>query len=505
MPARARLVALVAALFGGTVILSASGQLSGSAAAVQLQLADLLYGQANYRTALGVYQRVVASDDPGLSARARMGTVRSALRISEFRLAATHADTLRSQSPDDPETLALCGDPLWGAGQFDAAEQAYREALDRDGTFPRAHRGMARSLASRNQLTAALEHAESGLRAAPNDPDLHQTLGMVLERLRRYEEAANEYSTHLDLLSPGERTEGIAYARSHIHFLRSFKGQKPFEIVSPAGTRQHTIPFRLVNEKVMVAVKLNGSDYTDMTLDTGAEHTVVSARTARRLELPVMGLTLSAGVGMVGMRGMQISKIDSIEIGSLKIRHVSALIKNPALTGMPHAEPDCLSPLALGLSVTVDYKARRVTLGEPDEAGAAASYELPLRMTRLATVQGIVNNQPATFIVDTGGQVISLNTETARWIVKPADRRRIALRVYGTSGIDPEAYLLPGISLSFDEMQLPTQPVVVLNLRAPSVLLGYNIGGIIGHKLLSKYRVEFNLEKSVLRLRDSSG
>ena len=97
--------------------------------------------------------------------------------------------------------------------------------------------------------------------------------------------------------------------------------------------------------------------------------------------------------------------------------------------------------------------------------------------------------------------MISLNTETARSIFKPADRRRIALRVYGTSGLDPEAYLLPGVSLSFDDMQLPTQPVVVLNLRAPSVLLGYDIGGIIGHKLLSRYRVEFNMEKSVLALR----
>ena len=62
MPARARSVAFVLALLvAGSVILSAAGQLSGSAAAIQLQLADLLFGQADYRAALGVYQRVVGT------------------------------------------------------------------------------------------------------------------------------------------------------------------------------------------------------------------------------------------------------------------------------------------------------------------------------------------------------------------------------------------------------------------------------------------------------------
>jgi hypothetical protein len=43
---------------------------------------------------------------------------------------------------------------------------------------------------------------------------------------------------------------------------------------------------------------------------------------------------------------------------------------------------------------------------------------------------------------------------------------------------------------------------VVLNLRAPSVLLGYEVGGILGYRLLGKYRVEIDLQRSRLRLRD---
>jgi hypothetical protein len=42
---------------------------------------------------------------------------------------------------------------------------------------------------------------------------------------------------------------------------------------------------------------------------------------------------------------------------------------------------------------------------------------------------------------------------------------------------------------------------VVLNLRAPSVLLGFRLGGIVGYKFLSRYKVAINLDKSVVQLK----
>src|SRR6185503_4147923 len=98
----------------------------------------------------------------------------------------------------------------------------------------------------------------------------------------------------------------------------------------------------------------------------------------------------SAGVGDVGMRGLQVGRIDSLEVGALKVRNVPCLIKNPPLTGLPSREPESFSPLALGLSMRVDYARRELTmtrrLGQ-DRYEA----ELPLRMHRLAMVGGRVN------------------------------------------------------------------------------------------------------------------
>jgi len=74
--------------------------------------------------------------------------------------------------------------------------------------------------------------------------------------------------------------------------------------------------------------------------------------------------------------------------------------------------------------------------------------------------------------------------------------RRIPLKVYGTSGWDPDAFLLTGLNLQFDQVRLANHAVVVLNLDAPSALLGFELGGIVGHKFLSRYEVGIDLQRS---------
>ena len=68
------------------------------------------------------------------------------------------------------------------------------------------------------------------------------------------------------------------------------------------------------------------------------------------------------------------------------------------------------------------------------------------------------------------------------------------------SGWDDDAFLLPGVNLGFDRIRFDNFAVVVLNLHRPSALLGFHIGGIIGHTFLGDYRVAMDLKDSVLRL-----
>ena len=116
-------------------------------------------------------------------------------------------------------------------------------------------------------------------------------------------------------------------------------------------------------------------------------------------------------------------------------------------------------------------------------------------------VRGLINDKrPTYFVVDTGGEVISISTATAEAHQLAQPQRKIALKVYGTSGWDRDAFLLPGVSLKFNEIDYKNFSVVVLNLRAPSVLLGFQVGGIVGHKFLSPYRVSLDLDRSELRM-----
>ena len=74
------------------------------------------------------------------------------------------------------------------------------------------------------------------------------------------------------------------------------------------------------------------------------------------------------------------------------------------------------------------------------------------------------------------------------------------MRVQGLEGLDESAFLLPGVDLDVASIAYRRIGVAVLDLRSPSVLLGFQIGGIVGHMFLADRRVSFDLARSELRL-----
>jgi Flp pilus assembly protein TadD/predicted aspartyl protease len=498
---RAAAVSVIVAAAGLTIY---ADKPASHAADIELQLAHLFYDDGRYGDALDAYQKAVAIEDPALARSARVGVVQSALRTAEFVIANREAEQLLKAEPHNADVLSLYGDALWAAGLFDDAEKAYKDALGIVPEQARGLHGLSRALLARSQLADALSEAQAALRLAPRDLEIHHTIGTIYERMHNYEAAAAAYSNYVNLLPNKDHSDKAAWSRAEIRFLRSFGQRTPFEMSPGADEMLYTVPFRLVNDKVVVRAKINDSSAQDFVLDTGSENTVVSERTAGRLGITPITYTLTAGVGERGLRGLQLARIDSFEIGSLKLRNVPCLIKNPPLRDIPVRESESFSPLALGFSMTIDYKRQELTIGRhlPTES---KDFELPLRVYRLATVRGIVDRaHQANFVIDTGGEVISISQATATALNRPPLARKIALKVYGTSGWDPDAFLMPGVDLSFDAIQYKNFPVVVLNLDAPSALLGFQLGGIVGHKFLSKYRVGIDLERSVLRLKQVS-
>ena len=503
MPAGARPpLALLAVFVTVGLVMAVEAFTPSDTPEIQLQLGNLLYADGRFSEALTAYERAVGSAEPRVRVPARIGLVQSALRVGSFQKARTAAEVLLEERPSDAFALSVYGDAMWSAGLFDEAERGYQQALTIQPEQARGHNGAARVLSARGRYDQALQHSLQAVRLDPREADFHHTLGNVYERLGRYDHAATALGSFINLLPKGMSDSRALWASAELKFLTSFGSKVPYEFVSNPD-QVYTLPFRLENEKIIIQGRVNGSRPHDFIVDTGAELSTISRVTGEKEGVTPITYTVSAGVGEVGLRGLQLGRIDKLEFGPLKVKQVPCIIKSPALQDLPAPEGESFSPLAMGLSLTVDYARRVMTLAKrlPDDGQADVTMEL--WMNRLATVRGTVGDgHPRSFVVDTGGQVISISTDTAL-ALPPLDMRKIALKVYGASGWDRDAYLMPGVDLAFDDIRFRKMSVVVLNLRAPSVLLGYELGGIVGHRFLSRYHVTFDLNRAELRLKES--
>lgn len=499
VPRRRIRFACLAAVLAIVVAFAVHPQAGVEDADTEISRADTLFGRARYREAVQSYKRA-RELNPDLAVQSTRAVVRALLRVGDFREAASESAGLAELSGDAVD-LAVRGDALWSVGHFEEAEQNYGDALAHTAGLPAGNHGMARLLDARGRTTEALALVESAIERAPEVPEFRHTRAYLLERLRNYQVAADELERYVTLLPKEGFKEQVKLARARIKFLRHFRDRAPLSMSPEVAAQVHVVPFRLEREKMLVKVRVNNRWTRDLVVDTGAEITVISEESARRAGVYSVAETLSAGVGDVGLRRLKLARLASLEVGTLRVEHVPAMIKGPPLRRVPTQEIDAISPLALGMSMRVDYDRQELLMARELPAQPPAAIEMPLWMHRLATVRGTVNGTtPAAFVVDTGGQAISISRTTAVGLEQLGRFRRIPLRVYGTSGWDRDAFLLPGVDLAVDAVKMDRSSLVVLNLRAPSVLLGYEVGGILGHKFLSRYTVSLDLGSATMRL-----
>lgn len=482
------------AILAAAATLGAQRPLTPDEAADRHRRADRYFAEARYGDAYKRYNEVLASDSRDLVVSALKGMVRSALRLSSFQVARREAETLRGMT-DDADAVTLYGDALWGGGLFDEAEAAYLAAHEQYPESARARFGIARTAATRGLVDEALADALAASVGAPRDPEILVLVAQLYERLFRYEEAARVYEEYVRLL-PGRLRGNSEAATLKIRLLRSFNGRKPVAI--DGADRPHTIPFRARGKKILVDGLLNGKPI-EFVLDTGAEQTAVTRDMADRAGIRAIVDTLITGVGKPELRKLSVGRADTIKIGNLTIHDAPVSIRRDNMPGSEPWQNETFSPAAFGLSLIVDYRRKEAILARriPVEP---ADVRLPLRINRLPLVRGLVNARfPTYFVVDTGGEMLSISKDTANLLdMRPS--RHIALRVWGVAGLDPDAFVLPGVDLSFDAIQYRNFGVAVLNLRAPSVLLGFQLGGILGHNFLSGYRAAVDVSRGELRL-----
>ena len=492
---RPRLVVLSVAILAAAATLGAQQRLTPKQAAAKYSRATRSFADAKYEDAYKEYNEVFSTGEGDLSPGALKGMIRSALRLSSFGIARKEAEALRAATNDE-DSLTLFGDALWGAGLFDESEAAYRDAGQRFPNSARARFGIARSLAARGRLAEGLTESVTALTTAPSDPEILVLVAELYERLFRYDDAARVYETYVKVL-PSRLRDDTDVAALKIRLLRSFTGRRPVRIDGEGGTT--TVPFTMRDRKVVITGQLNGRPM-EFVLDTGADRTAVTGTSADRAGVRGIIETMITGVGAPGIRRLSVGRADTITVGDLTMHDIPVSIRRQNIPGTESWQNETFSPMALGLSVVIDYQRREVSFGReiPVEP---ADFRLPLRVYRLPLVRGLVNDKyPASFSVDTGGEMLSISKDMATQLaMRPT--RHIPLRVWGIMGLDPDAFVLPGVDLHFDAIQYEKFAVAVLNLRAPSVLLGFQLGGVLGYAFLNEYHVAMDFTRGELRLR----
>jgi tetratricopeptide (TPR) repeat protein len=487
-------------LLVAAVALTISAQ-EPAGAGEQLRTGDALLSSLRYEDAIAAYERARGSADPVIRVRAGSGMVRALLRMGQFAEAARAGAAIEARDPGRSAALAIHGDTLWASGRFSDAEARYAAALALDPVEAAALHGTGRSLAAQSRHDQALALVQRAVAADPREPAFLYTLASIHEARRDFAAAADALARYARLLPPSGQSHLSRWAEAQERFLRHFGDRPPFEVVDER--QQYTVPLRFDGGRVLVDGSVNGRTAVAFALDTGTDQTILTPAVASRAGVETAVRLQTAGVGAMGLgfRDLDLARIDVLQVGDLRLRHVSAVIKSPALLGLPRPEGAGLSPLALGFSMIIDYGRRRMTMAR-ELPPADWPVRLPLRIQRLPIVEGTVNGQvPASFAIDTAGDDNALSRSIAGQLDVDPAVRLVPARVYGSAGWDPTAFLLPFVDVDLAPGVRSSRSIVVLNLDAPSGLLGFELGGIIGHEFLKNFVVAIDLVRSELRLR----
>jgi hypothetical protein len=189
-----------------------------------------------------------------------------------------------------------------------------------------------------------------------------------------------------------------------------------------AGESQTTtLPFELVDDHIILPVRVNGSEPLNFVLDSGAAATVIlESRLTNSLDLKMGGELPISGVGTGPDPVAQIVKVSDLSVGKIHIKGLS-LVYLP-LESVPFFEnlDEVYFDGVIGAQfferfvVAIDYDRQLISFSEPDSKFAIAATddakwdELPLQITGglpylTTTVDSFSGDEVSvTLLVDTG-------------------------------------------------------------------------------------------------------
>jgi tetratricopeptide (TPR) repeat protein len=118
-------------------------------------------------------------------------------RNADYRTALGLWQDTVAKAPDNARAHNNLGNTLDDAGQQEAAGREYTRALELEPSYALAHYNLAGILVRRNRLEEAVTHYRESLRLEPGSADTHNNLGNVFVLQARWTEAQAEFAAAL--------------------------------------------------------------------------------------------------------------------------------------------------------------------------------------------------------------------------------------------------------------------------------------------------------------------
>ena len=483
------------------VVLLSSWTTLGKTRKDRLLEAEGALRNGDLNTAEQLFRSLLVEDEQSVSYRLGLGA--TLLKQKRLREALDQAVYVLERESSSAPAHALLGTVFRVSGDFKSAIEHYRISLQIN---PNAQSigGLAIIDFYENRLNDSFRGLRRAVRLDDKDSDFYFHLAQVASKLERYDDSANAYKKFLSL-APQTDVNRRARVETLIAFLEYLRGYK--RLYELKGSNSTEVALEVTGNLPVVTLRLNDvPEPFRFVLDTGSGMTVLSNKTAERLNLKRVargGFAKAVGGQFEIVYGL----LSSMEIGEVRIQNVPVYIR-PMLDEANPIDGYIGLPVIAKFITTVDYPGRRFELtrvesGKRDNRMGSA-FELPIRTTSgsfLSSEVSIGNlAQRFNFIIDTGASISVLGEELGAHQEVQKFKNGDPLRIYGAAGVENNVVtrLLP--QLTIGSCNSANVLAAVLNIQPITESAGFPQMGIIGGNVLSQFRVEFDLSRSVVHL-----
>lgn len=281
---------------------------------------------------------------------------------------------------------------------------------------------------------------------------------------------------------------------------------KPSDWSLPSPGRV-TMPFTLINNHIIVDVRLDGRGPYPFLVDSGG-HDIVTPYAVKELGIVSAGDTPSFGAGEKSVSSGY-AHIDRIDIGS-------ALLSNQTLVTLDFSPPAVEGiPLGgmLGLEVferfvvQIDYGAKTLTLIDPASFSevdrAASGVAIPFVFyEHMPQVKGDFDGRPARYNIDTGSRAEVTLTAPYVSVERLRDAYPDGIEItdgWGVGGASRSYVVRAGV-LGLGSVATP-RPIAGLSETRHGAFSDSNYEGNVGSGLLKRYVATFDYSRLTLFLK----